>query len=168
MSNLASYPDADGPSWDFYAGTVTTIGSELYYSKTWMGKDFKLRKHSVTGNKKIGGKNKFGKKTSNYIKWGGRAIGAYSAYETIDQRIDREIGTGWMLAELGTTGVSVYGGIYGAAWGVGWELGRAVTTLDKYQEIKFNFWYNRMEKRIGSPSIVNKGAWYDFFQNYGQ
>jgi RHS repeat-associated protein len=160
-----------GPGWEVYVGTATSIISEMYYSKTygtWMGKNFKMYKQTWGGNGVAGGKNKFGKSTSNAIKWGGRIVGAYSGYKTIEQRVNGEIGTGWMFAELGTTGVSTFGGLYGAAWGVGWELGRAVTTLDAYQEFKFNFWYNRMENAIGPPSSINEGMWYDFFNNYGQ
>lgn len=160
-----------GPGWEAYAGAAASVGSEMFYSKTygtWMGKNFKMYKQTWGGNGFTGGKNKFGKSTSNSIKWAGRIVGLYSGYKTIDQRINGEIGTGWMLAELGTTGVSTFGGLYGAAWGVGWELGRAVTTLDAYQEFKFNFWYDRWESKVGPPSQSNEGAWYYFYNNYGQ
>jgi hypothetical protein len=160
-----------GPGWEAYAGAAASTASEMYFSKTfgtWMGKNFKMYKQTWGGNGIAGGKNKFGKSTSNAIKWSGRIVGAYSGYKTIEQRVNGEIGTGWMFAELGTTGVSAWCGLYGAAWGVGWELGRALTTLDAYQEFKFNFWYNRMENAIGPPSPLNEGMWYDFFNNYGQ
>jgi hypothetical protein len=169
--NLGVPSGQGGPGWEAYAGAAASTASEMYYSKTfgtWMGKNFKMYKQTWGGNGIAGGKNKFGKSTSNAIKWSGRIVGAYSGYKTIEQRVNGEIGTGWMFAELGTTGVSAWGGLYGAAWGVGWELGRAITTLDAYQEFKFNFWYNRMENAIGPPSPSNEGMWYDFFNNYGQ
>jgi len=131
-----------------------------------MGKNFKMYKQTFHGNGSVGGMNKFGKTTSNAIKWGGRIVGLYSGYETIEQRVNGKIGTGWMSAELVTTAVSTFGGLYGAAWGVGWELRRAITTLDAYQEFKFNFWYNRWENQVGPPSQSNEGAWYYFYQNY--
>ncbi len=121
-----------GGSWEAYSGVVTSIGSEMFYSKTygiWMGKNFKMYKQTWGRNGFTGGKNKFGKTTSNAIKWGGRVLGA---------------------------------------WNVGWELGRAITTIDAYQEFKFNFWYNRWESQVGPPSQSNEGAWYYFYQNYGQ
>jgi RHS repeat-associated protein len=160
-----------GPGWEAYAGGAASIGSEMFYSKTygtWMGKNFKMYQQSFHGSGSVGGMNKFGKTTSNAIKWGGRLVGAYSGYKTIEQRVNGEIGTGWMSAELGTTAISTFGGLYGASWGVGWELGRAVTTLDAYQEFKFNLWYNRWENQVGPPSQSTEGAWYYFYQNYGR
>ncbi len=158
-----------GPGWEAYAGTAASIGSEMFYSKTygtWMGKNFKMYQQTFHGNGSVGGMNKFGKTTSNAIKWGGRIVGAYSGYKTIEQRVNGEIGTGWMTAELGTTGISTFGGLYGAAWGVGWELGRAVTNMGWYQEAKFNFWYNRWESQVGPPSQSNETLWYYFYHNY--
>ena len=158
-----------GPGWEAYAGAAASIGSEMYYSKTygtWMGKNFKMYQQTWGGNGFTGGKNKFGKSTSNTIKWGGRIVGVYSGFNTIEQRVNGEIGTGWMSVELGTTAVSTFGGLYGAAWGIGWEAGRSITTLDAYQEFKFNFWYNRWENRVGPPSQSNEVLWYHFYQNY--
>jgi hypothetical protein len=160
-----------GPGWEAYVGAAASTASEMYYSKTfgtWMGKNFKMYKQTWGGNGVTGGKNKFGKTTSNAIKWGGRALGAWNAYSIQRDYAAGEMGTGWMMAEQGTNAVSIFGGIYGAAWGVGWELGRAITTIDAYQEFKFNFWYNRMENAIGPPSPLNEGMWYDFFNNYGR
>jgi len=149
--------------------TSGAIAGELYYSKrygTWMGKDFKLYKQTWGGNGITGGKNKFAKTTRKAIKWGGRALGAWNAYQTIDQRINNEIGTFNMSLELVSTGISTFGGLYGAAWGIGWELGRAFTTLDAYQEFKFNYWYDYLERRIGPPNEINEGLWYDFFNDF--
>jgi len=160
-----------GPGWEAYVGAAASTASEMYYSKTfgtWMGKNFKMYKQTWGGNGVTGGKNKFGKTTSNAIKWGGRALGAWNAFSIQRDYAVGEMGTGWMMAEQGSNAVSIFGGIYGAAWGVGWELGRAITTLDAYQKFKFNFWYNRMENAIGPPSPSNEGMWYDFFNNYGR
>jgi RHS repeat-associated protein len=175
MSHLALSESAPagqgGPGWEAYVGAAASTASEMYYSKTfgtWMGKNFKMYKQTWGGNGVTGGKNKFGKTTSNAIKWGGRALGAWNSYSIQRDYAAGEMGTGWMMAEQGTNAVSIFGGIYGAAWGVGWELGRAITTLDAYQEFKFNFWYNRMENAIGPPSPLNEGMWYDFFNNYGR
>ncbi len=160
-----------GGSWEAYSGVVTSIGSEMFYSKTygiWMGKKFKMYKQTWGRNGFTGGKNKFGKTTSNAIKWGGRVLGAWNAYSIQRDYADGVMGTSWMVAEQGTNAISTFGGIFGAAWGVGWELGRAITTIDAYQEFKFNFWYNRWESQVGPPSQSNEGAWYYFYQNYGQ
>jgi hypothetical protein len=131
-----------------------------------MGKDFKLYKQTWGGNGITGGKNKVAKTTRKAIKWGGRALGAWNAYQTIDQRINNEIGTFNMSLELVSTGISTFGGLYGAAWGIGWELGRAFITLDAYQEFKFNYWYDYLERRIGPPNEINEGLWYDFFNDF--
>ncbi len=161
--------DASSSGGTTVAGTAGAIASELYYSEkygTWMGKNFKLYKQTWGGNGFTGGKNKFGKTTSNAIKWGGRVLGAWNAYSINEGYRNGEMGTGMMVAEQGSNLYSVFGGIYGAAWGVGWELGRAITTINAYQEFKFNFWYNQMEKRIGAPNQFNENLWYEFFQNF--
>jgi len=158
MHSEAPAGQRGGAGWEAYVGAAASTASEMYYSKTfgtWMGKNFKMYKQTWGGNSVTGGKNKFGKTTSNAIKWGGRVLGAWNAYSILKYYADGEMGTGWMMAEQGTNAVSIFGGIYGAAWGVGWELGRAITTLDAYQEFKFNFWYNRMENAIGPPSPLN-------------
>ena len=158
-----------GPGWEAFVGAAGTAVSEMYYSEkygTWMGKNFKMYKQTWGGNGFTGGKNKFGKTTSNAIKWGGRALGAWNAYSIQSDYAAGEMGTGWMLAEQGTNAFSTLGGIYGAAWGVGWELGRGVTNMGWYQEAKFNFWYNRWENQVGAPSQSNEALWYYFYQNY--
>ncbi|NOX46574.1 MAG: hypothetical protein GXO89_06305 [Chlorobi bacterium] len=137
------------PGWEAYTGAAVSVGSEMFFSKTygtWMGNNFKMYKQNFHGNGSVGGMNKFGKTTSNAFKWGGRLVGAYSGYKTIEKRVNDEIGTVEMSAELGTTSVSTFGGLYGAAWGVGWEMGRAVTNINAYQEFKFNYWYSQMKK----------------------
>ena len=71
------------PGWEAYAGAAASIGKEMYYSKkygTWMGKNFKMYKQTWVGNGFAGGKNKFGKTTSNSFKWAGRIVGVYSGY----------------------------------------------------------------------------------------
>jgi len=164
-----SLSSVGGLGWEAYVGTAGDIAEEMYFSKTygtWMGKNFKMYKQTWGGNGVTGGKNKFGKTTSNAIKWGGHALGAWNAYSTQRDYVAGKMGTGWMLAEQGTNTISTFGGIYGAAWGVGWEMGRAITTLDAYQEFKYNLWYNRIENAIGPPSPINEGAWYYFFNNY--
>ncbi len=158
-----------GPGWGPFAGTAGTIAGEMFYSKTygtWMGKNFKMYQQTWGGNRFTGGKNKFGKTTSNVIKWGGRSLGAWNAFSIQRNYAAGEMGTGWMLAEQGTNAFSTLGGIYGAAWGVGWELGRGVTNMGWYQEAKFNFWYNRWENQVGAPSQSNEALWYYFYQNY--
>ena len=158
-----------GVGWRAYAGTAASIGSEMFYSKTfgtWMGKNFKMYQRSFHGNGSVGGMNKFGKTTSNAIKCGGRALGAWNAYSIQRNYAAGKMSTGWMMAEQGTNAVSTLGGIYGAAWGIGWELGRAVTNMEWYQEAKFNFWYNYWKSQVGPPSQSNETLWYYFYQNY--
>ncbi|MDG5800174.1 hypothetical protein QA597_07390, partial [Marinilabiliaceae bacterium ANBcel2] len=158
-----------GPGWEAYAGAAASTASEMYYSKTygtWMGKNLKIYKQTWGGNGIAGGKNKFGKSTSNAIKWGGRALGGWNAFSIQRDYAAGEMDTGWMAAEQGTNAYSVLGGIYGAAWGVGWELGRGVTNMGWYQRVKFNFWYNHWENKVGAPSQSNEALWYYFYQNY--
>jgi len=135
--NVQIHPDIDGeeteeekktaggggPGWEAYVGAAASTASEMYYSKTfgtWMGKDFKMYKQTWGGNGVTGGKNKFGKTTSNAIKWGGRALGAWNTFSIQRDYAAGEMGTGWMMAEQCTNAVSIFGVIYGAAWGVGW------------------------------------------------
>lgn len=150
-------------------GIAAAIASEMYYSEkygTWMGKNFKMYKQTWGGNGFTGGKNKFAKTTSNTIKWGGRALGAWNGYQIHKDYVTGEIGTGWMIAEQSSNAYSTFGGLYGAAWGIGWELGRTVTNTSWYQEAKFNFYYNYWESKFGVPSQANEALWYQFYQNY--
>lgn len=70
------------------------------------------------------------------------------------------------ITDFLSSGYSTFGGFYGAAWGLGWEGGRAITSTEFYQEAKFNFWYNMMERKLGPPSYNNRFAWEDYFYNY--
>ncbi len=151
------------------AGTFTATLSELYYSKTygtWMGKNYKIYSQDWGGNKYTGGKNKYGKKMSNYFRYLGYGIGAYSAYEIENKRINEDIGwTEWTI-EQGSNAFSTLGGAPGAAWGIGWEAGRAITNTEWYQELKFNFFYNLWERKYGKPSSSNDWIWNHFYKNY--
>ena len=100
------------------------------------------------------------------MKWGGRLLSVYNAFAINEDYRNGAIETESMITDQFSNLYSVMGGIEGAAWGIGWEAGRNITTIDIFQEIKFNYWYNCMENRIGSPSIANEGAWYEYFQNY--
>jgi hypothetical protein len=169
QSEVDGASSGGGPGWEPFAGTAGAVASEMFYSKkygTWMGKNFKMYQQTWGGNRFTGGKHKFGKTTSNAIKWGGRALGARSAYFINKSYRNNEIGTGQMVVEQGSNLYSVFGGIYGAAWGLGWELGRIVTTSEAYQELKFNFWYDQVEKGIGAPNQLNEHLWYEFFHNF--
>ncbi len=155
--------------WESIVGTVGSVAGDLYYSKkydTWMGKNFKIYKQTWGGNGVTGGKNKFGKATSNRIKWGGRALGVWNAFKIQQDYASGEISTGWMLIEQGSNAASTMGGVYRAAWGFGWEIGRSVTNTEWYQEAKFNYWYNYTESQIGQPSQSNEELWNNFFKNY--
>ncbi len=164
-----AYGVATGLGWEPIVGTAGAIASEMYFSKkygTWMGKNFKIYQQSWGGNGATGGKNKFAKNTSNAIKWGGRALGAWSAYTINEQRRNGEVSNMQWGLEQSSNAYSTLGGIYGAAWGVGWELGRTITNEEWYQVAKFNFWYNRWESQVGPPSQSNETLWYYFYQNY--
>jgi hypothetical protein len=167
-TNVKSNTKSDGGIGGWVVVAKDAVG-ELYYSEkygTWMGKNFTLYKQTWGGNGITGGKNKFAKNTSTGIKIAGYAIAAYNAYSVNEQYRNGQIGTGSMITEQISNVYSTFGGLYGAGWGLGWEIGRAVTTINAYQEFKFNFWYNQMEKKIGSPNQFNENLWYDFFQNY--
>ena len=157
------------PGWEFYAGTGATIGKELYYSKTygtWMGRNFKVYKQTWGGNKFTGGKNKFGKATAKKIGWAGNTLGAWNALSIETKRQRGEISNTQSALEQGSNAFSTFGGVQGAAWGVGWEFGRVITNTEWYQEFKYNFWYDRWEKKVGPPSKSNENFWYYFYNNY--
>jgi len=156
---------------EFYAGLAATGASQLYYSKqfgTWMGKDFKFRTiygRAGNGNQYVGGKNKFGKATSDIFKWINRGVGAYSAYDIYEEywKLDK---TQFCLEEGSNFISTAAPGLYGAAWSVGWESGRWVTQQTWYQRAKFNFYYNYWESCVGPPSSVNEASWEYFYNNY--
>ena len=151
------------------AGAATTTFSELYYSKTyntWMGKNYKVYRQTWGGNQYTGGKNKYGKRMSNYFRYLGYGIGAYSAANINQERMNGDIGwTKWSIEQTSNL-FSTLGGTIGAAWGIGWEAGRAVTLSQWYQERKYNFFYDQWERRYGRPSSSNEWIWNYFYQNY--
>lgn len=151
------------------AGASTATLSEMYYSKTyntWMGKNYKVYNQSWGGNQYTGGKNKYGKRMSNYFRYLGYGIGAYSAYDIDKKRINGDVSwTEWSI-EQGSNAFSTFGGQMGAAWSIGWEAGRALTSTDWYQERKYNFFYDQWERRYGEPSSSNEWIWNYFYQNY--
>lgn len=158
-----------GPGWEAYAGAAASIGSEMFYSKTygtWMGKNFKMYQQTWGGNGFTGGKLKFGKKVSSGFKIGGYGLGLWNAYSVNSQHSSGQITDRQMYMEQGSNVLTTIGGLYGAGWGVGWELGRAISNTGWYQEAKFNFWYNRWESQVGSPSQSNEALWHYFYQNY--
>ncbi len=160
--------EGKAPGWEIYAGALTTIGNELYYSETygtWMGKNFKIYKQNWGGNGITGGKNKFAKATANRIAWAGNALGAWNAYYIY---IQRQKGNNQWLLEEATNAFSTLGGIPGLAWGIGWELGRFTTGTEWYQESTYRYWYNYWEKRYGKPSESNEYFWNYFYENYGK
>lgn len=130
-----------------------------------MGKNFELYKLTWGGNVIAGGKNIFGKAWHNRIEWVGRGFGAWNAFSIEQDRRNGEVGTAMTIIEQGSNLYSTFG-YYGGAWGIGWELGRVVTSLDVYQEFKFNYWYKQMENSIGAPNQWNEDLWYDFFKYY--
>jgi hypothetical protein len=167
-------PDKDksiGPDWKFYTSIVGVYAEKAYYSEkygTWMGRNFKLYNATWGGNGFTGGKNSFGKTTSNKIKWTGRAFGAWNAYSINEQRRDGEIDNSQWFLEQSSNAFSTLGGIYGGAWSIGWELGRIITNIEGYQEFKFNFWYDQFEKDFGRPSHLNEEQWLNFYLNYNK
>ncbi len=154
--------EGKAPGWEVYAGALTTIGNELYYSETygtWMGKNFKIYKQNWGGNGITGGKNKFAKTMSNRIALLGKALGFWNAAFIEIGRRNGEISNTQSILEQGTNAFSTLGGIPGLAWGIGWELGRFTTGMEWYQESTYRYWYNRWEKRYGKPSKYNETIW---------
>lgn len=148
---------------------VSAGTSEVYYSKhfgTWMGKDFKVRSQSWGGNQYTGGKNQFAKQMSKRITWGGNMVGIYGSINIYSDYRSGRISKSQFFLEESSNAYSTVGGIYGAAWGIGWEMGRQTTYQAWYQQLKYRFWYNRMENLIGPPSETNKIYWDEFYKNY--
>lgn len=176
IANAQSYyynyhTHSQGSSLDPMVVLSTTLSgtSEVYYSKhfgTWMGKDFKVRSQSWGGNQYTGGKNKFAKQMAKKITWGGNVLGIYNGVNTyLDWRRGNSSSQQFLIEEFSNI-YSTVGGVYGAAWGVGWEMGRQTTYQTWYQQLKYRFWYNRMENLIGPPSETNKIYWNEFYKNY--
>ena len=163
--------EGKAPGWEIYAGTLTTIGNELYYSETygtWMGKNFKIYKQNWGGNGITGGKNKFAKATANRIAWAGNVLGFWNAAVIEIERRNGEISNTQSILEQGTNAFSTLGGIPGLAWAIGWELGRFTTGMEWYQESTYRYWYNHWEKRYRKPSESNEYFWNYFYENYGK
>ena len=131
-----------------------------------MGKDLKVSSEIWGGNQYTGGKNKFAKQMAKKITWGGNVLGIYNGVNTyLDWRRGNSSSQQFLIEEFSNI-YSTVGGVYGAAWGVGWEMGRQTTYQTWYQQLKYRFWYNRMENLIGSPSETNKIYWNEFYKNY--
>ena len=163
--------EGKAPGWEIYAGALTTIGNELYYSETygtWMGKNFKIYKQNWGGNGITGGKNKFAKATANRIAWAGNVLGFWNAAVIEIERRNGEISNTQSILEQGTNAFSTLGGIPGLASAIGWELGRFTTGMEWYQESTYRYWYNYWEKRYGKPSESNEYFWNYFYENYGK
>ena len=163
--------EGKAPGWEVYAGALTTIGNELYYSETygtWMGKNFKIYKQNWGGNGITGGKNKFAKTTAKKISRVGNALGILNAVFIELERRNGEISSTQSILEQGTNAFSTFGGIPGLAWAIGWELGRFTTGTEWYQESTYRYWYNHWEKRYGKPSESNEYFWNYFYENYGK
>ena len=163
--------EGKAPGWEIYAGALTTIGNELYYSETygtWMGKNFKIYKQTWGGNGITGGKNKFAKATANKIAWAGNVLGFWNAAVIEIERRNGKISNTQSILEQGTNAFSTLGGIPGLAWAIGWELGRFTTGMEWYQESTYRYWYNYWEKRYGKPSESNEYFWNYFYENYGK
>ena len=119
-----------------YAGSTLGVGNEFMYSKnfnTWMGKDGKIRSQNWGGNGRTGGKYKFAKSTSRYLKYGGTAFGLYGVYDTQMQYKHNEIDfTHLMLYQ--TSNAIGFIPTFGTAWSIGWNLG---------QDFGPSTWYGR-------------------------
>lgn len=83
------------------------------------------------------------------LKWTGRGLGAYNAYQIDKQFNAGQINTTTMFLEQGTNAFSTFGGIPGASWGVGWEIGRAITNIPSYQEWKQETWLPWRKEKLG-------------------
>lgn len=131
-----------------------------------MGKNNKIYKQTWGGNGATGGKNNYGKRMSNAWKWAGRGMGAMNAYSIWDDYSNKNTVTEKFVIEQLSNVLSTFGGEYGAAWSIGWEMGRQITNSDKYQEWKFNLYYDMWERRYGEPSSSNEWMWNYFYKNY--
>ena len=119
-------------------GAIGATASELYYSEKlgiWMGRNFKLYKLTWGGNRFVGGKFKFGKKTSKNISRLGYLLGLYNAINIYNQYKNNKISASEMIIEEFVNGLGTAGGLYGASFNLGWELGRVVSTTNWYQNL---------------------------------
>jgi hypothetical protein len=99
--------------------------------------------------------------------YAGKVIGAINAGYIWYQYDSEQISFSQMSMEEGSNVIATYArGVYGAAWALGWETGRQITLTSGYQEMKFNFWRNRMEGIYGPPSELNRHLWEEFYLEY--
>jgi hypothetical protein len=116
--------------------TLVSIGEYKMFNKsTWYSlKQMKEYSQRFNGNGSTGGKLAHGKAWSTTLKWTGRAIGVYNAYDIAEQYMDNKINTTQLVLEQGSNAYATLGGLYGAAWGVGWEAGRLLCSQPWYRE----------------------------------
>lgn len=67
----------------------------------------------------------------------GKLIGAYQAFELIEQKRKGEINDVIFYTEQASNTFSTLGGFWGSVWGVGWELGRTTSKTDWYHKYIF-------------------------------
>jgi len=73
-------------------------------------------------------------------KWAGRGVGLYNSLGVAENYWNGKISDSQFVMEQTSNAISTYGGLYGAAWGFGWEVGRFITSVEAYQEWKYNTW----------------------------
>jgi RHS repeat-associated protein len=150
----ATYPlgeyDSTGAVLTSFATGLTIGEMKMYNANTWFSiKKMKTYSQNFNGNGYTGGKVASSLRIANKIKWAGRALGAYNAWNTSEAYYEGRIDGFSFVTEQSSNIYSTLGGQYGAAWGIGWEAGRWITYRKFYQQWKQETWYPWRKENLG-------------------
>jgi len=133
----SSNPSSDntGMGLALFGAGMEGASFEMYNKNTWFSL-YKMKSYyqSFNGNGYTGGKNAHGRYWSNGLDFAGKLLGAYQAYDILNQRMYGEINNVQFVGEQASNAYSTFGGLPGAAWGIGWEAGRVISKTDWYHQ----------------------------------
>ncbi len=105
------------------AGDFASVGKSYLYNKHyWLGKNRKFYSHGFNGNQYTGGKFKFARTYSKYLKGASYGLGGYSIYATWQDHKDGRIDDDRRNIDQ-TVNIIGFMGVYGAAFNFGFNLG---------------------------------------------
>ncbi|HCS20601.1 MAG TPA: hypothetical protein DIW47_08575 [Bacteroidetes bacterium] len=120
----------------FFVGATLDLAEIQFFdseTRTWMGKDLKVRSLNVNGNATTGGKYSFARKFSRGLNYAGWGLGAVGFFDIEMQYRTGQISNTRRIADQGSNAIQTFTGMYGLAWGVGWESGRAIASDPWYR-----------------------------------
>nr|WP_315224923.1 RHS repeat-associated core domain-containing protein [uncultured Flavobacterium sp.] len=147
---LYSQYNSTGSALTAFATSLTIGEMKMYNESTWFSvKKMKTYSQNFNGNGYTGGKIASALRIAKGIKWTGRTLGAYNAWNIADDYSEGKINGITFATEQSSNLYSTLGGTYGAAWGIGWEAGRWITYRKTYQQWKQDTWYPWRKENLG-------------------